>query len=710
MSDYNEPSRLSREDAKLMAYMEARDLKAMKNLNKTPEEPRNYRSPEVDMMTDTPNKIASKWKKDMIFLAQGENISNNAIVDDLNFTPTKIKSDITQEMIDDYRAEQQNPLVLNGKSYAYHPASLDIELETFEPEEPAINPDEFGDWEAEIARLALEISRLEREITYLNTVRRRELDEEYNARKAGHAAAEKGRLEALQKRVAVFTELNIEEARKIAGSLSVSFKTGTKIGTLKKNIDSKITGQLTALSKGATHEEIERDYATDKRQLEERISKMKAQQETDDAAIRSIHTKLDQSVETIRQNRIREGEVAAANSERMKTLHDELEALNGEPFMEPRQYDESDEDYKARLLANGQKTLSDKQDEEQAKLANLEKCRTNLKGFLTDPSRISTVANKLSSDERQQFNKYIEPIKKKFLETFGFDKKIVSEEEIAQFIKEAVATKNFVVPSNSPGPVAPAVKEKAKPKAGSDFYSIRNYSKADLVELVDANGLKRGTKEFMYEQLLSRGLLSKKGDAALADIDLPEVPSHAPYLLPPAPLAAAEEDEEPVFGYGLGVHREKVPRHAPFGDYYVSPHNLHFKNVLSIRTRTKKPLNGFKDIRVSDTLAAIIMKILKGETVNKHDLALLNDNERMIYDNLIYMAKLHKTQPNTVESTVKKLKERLAVLEGELDAGNNNPTILKELHALVHKMAKHNIISHGSATAYWNDIKREYLL
>ena len=78
MSEYNDPSKFSREDAKLMAYMEARDLKAMKNLDKAPEEPKNYRSQEIDVMTDTPARLANKWKKDMIFLAQSENISNNA--------------------------------------------------------------------------------------------------------------------------------------------------------------------------------------------------------------------------------------------------------------------------------------------------------------------------------------------------------------------------------------------------------------------------------------------------------------------------------------------------------------------------------------------------------------------------------------------------------------------------------------------------------
>ena len=174
--------------------------------------------------------------------------------------------------------------------------------------------------------------------------------------------------------------------------------------------------------------------------------------------------------------------------------------------------------------------------------------------------------------------------------------------------------------------------------------------------------------------------------------------------MPPRPEAAPVLPEE-VGGAGLGIGREHLSHHAKFGDYYISPHNLHFKNILSIRSRTRKSMNGYKDIRVSDTLASIIMKILKGETISRHDLALLSEKELMIYDNLIYMSKLHKTHHNSVESTVKKMKDRFKVLEGELEAGNNNELILKELHDLLFKMAKNNIISHSSAVNYWKQIK-----
>ena len=260
MSDYNEPSRFSREDAKLMAYMEARDLKAMKNLDKAPEEPKHYRSQEVDVMTDTPSRLASKWKKDMIFLAQSENISNNAIVDDLDFTPTKIKSHVTQEMLDDYRAERQNPLVLNGQSYAYHPANLDVELEAFEPRPPAIVPADYHLAENDIARLADTIARLEGEIIHLDTVTRRETDDAYNSHKAAFVPAERTRLEGIKTRVDALKETDKAEAKAIATSLSVKYGDKTLLKTLKTNIKTKVDQLLKSMTKSGTHEVVEEGY------------------------------------------------------------------------------------------------------------------------------------------------------------------------------------------------------------------------------------------------------------------------------------------------------------------------------------------------------------------------------------------------------------------------------------------------------------------
>ena len=50
-----------------------------------------------------------------------------------------------------------------------------------------------------------------------------------------------------------------------------------------------------------------------------------------------------------------------------------------------------------------------------------------------------------------------------------------------------------------------------------------------------------------------------------------------------------------------------------------------------------------------------------------------------MYDRLVNLAKLHKLIPHNVEKTKNDYKKRLKILEGEIEIGNNNHDIIKEI-------------------------------
>jgi hypothetical protein len=60
------------------------------------------------------------------------------------------------------------------------------------------------------------------------------------------------------------------------------------------------------------------------------------------------------------------------------------------------------------------------------------------------------------------------------------------------------------------------------------------------------------------------------------------------------------------------------------------------------------------------------------------------------------------------ETTALKMKQRLEVLEGELEAGNNNPAIKGEIHGLLFKLAHAKVISNVDATKHWRDLQQMY--
>ena len=78
----------------------------------------------------------------------------------------------------------------------------------------------------------------------------------------------------------------------------------------------------------------------------------------------------------------------------------------------------------------------------------------------------------------------------------------------------------------------------------------------------------------------------------------------------------------------------------------------------------------YSDVKVSDNFIAVILKVLKGEHVSKHDFNLLSEKEQMIYDNLMYTSKLYKNHHNNVDKTVQKMKDIFACLLYTSDAAD----------------------------------------
>jgi len=159
---------------------------------------------------------------------------------------------------------------------------------------------------------------------------------------------------------------------------------------------------------------------------------------------------------------------------------------------------------------------------------------------------------------------------------------------------------------------------------------------------------------------------------------------------------------------GLGVHLKKLPKVIKLGHIHINPSNLYYENILSVRNPKNKPLRAYKDEHVSEYLASLLIKLIEGGHITKHELQPLSDHEKMIYDNLIKRAKLHKMNDNTFETTALKMKQRLEVLEGELEAGNNNPAIKGEIHGLLFKLAHAKVISNVDATKHWKSLNEIY--
>jgi hypothetical protein len=98
------------------------------------------------------------------------------------------------------------------------------------------------------------------------------------------------------------------------------------------------------------------------------------------------------------------------------------------------------------------------------------------------------------------------------------------------------------------------------------------------------------------------------------------------------------------------------------------------------------------------------MNLIQNIPPTHNEINSLSTNEKMLYDRLIFLSGLHRSTYNNKEETIKKLKDRMNILEGEINAGNNNTKIKKELHQIIYTLYNFKKINHKDMKEYLQQI------
>jgi hypothetical protein len=302
-----------------------------------------------------------------------------------------------------------------------------------------------------------------------------------------------------------------------------------------------------------------------------------------------------------------------------------------------------------------------------------------------------------------------------------YNNKIINENEIAEFIKNMINENPITLISNAKAPLT-STKAPATPRRGPPPSPI---PLAAAVPIPDTAGerlrkfiiedygadIPSGATNSMvldeYARLnieipddIAKKLKNKKDRKKAWNInDAIKAASRGvgsgPPMSPPEP---------PISGVGV----KEYPKLVQFGKIYISADELYYKNILKIRNYKKHAIVGIPNVKVSEDLATILLKIIDGGKISKSNLNLLSKKERHIYDQILIMSGLHKTHDNTFDTTAQELKQQLETVEGEIMAGNNNPELLKEVHKLLWTMNSVGLLSGKVALEHFKDIKRIY--
>lgn len=671
--------------------------------------------------------------------AQLAKIATNAIVDKLGTRPSKIKSEVTKEMILDYQNEMLNPIEVGRRKFKYHPSSVDIDLETYVPIHDVRTEEEI-----------LELRQLQRQIgAEINALQRdqdRTSEELYSIRSDYDAEMSD----------IVLRGVNVEQQ----AILTERFTTG----------QDAIQGRL------------------------DEIAYEIAQRE---GTIAVLQSEIDENDRKISENQAEESSVKRANAQKLKAHEDDLNLLNRGKMNITKQPNETDEEYAIRLFQTGQTTIDEDAMQNSANLYNRDKLRELLLEIVRDTTMISSAVRFLTDDQVFKVNQKWPQIKRDFLKVYGFDNQTIKERDLIYFFEQEVEPIIDAINKGRPEPEEVVVEGRLataevigppEKKTYAELQKLVEDKKGGRKQLRDyhkkfnPNPVEKRSAEDTLQLILEEDLVLDKapdgsnrripspiksppleqffGSSFSATFSLEELKKRAePFLRKliksQQPIADGGADEETIrkaesiikfagravtspnidkfyenldaieaeeagiiitslpdiypraiTGSGLKPIKHDIPNLIEFGKVKISPRKLYYNNTLAIKHKSGNSLGGLPNVQVSDKFVSIIMNLLKGQKPTLKDFTQLDLNEKGVYDSLVYIAGLQKEVDNNFGETKQHLKNRLELVEGEIGAGNTNPKLKKELHSLLGKMAHTGMIGYGDAKRHYLNVTR----
>jgi len=165
--------------------------------------------------------------------------------------------------------------------------------------------------------------------------------------------------------------------------------------------------------------------------------------------------------------------------------------------------------------------------------------------------------------------------------------------------------------------------------------------------------------------------------------------------------------QQPVYGFGINKRTKAKEEYKKIGKIYISPDKLN-KNVLSIQNEKRLKIKGLKNKHISDNLADAFLKISNNNNLTNKDINILDEDEKLLLDNILYIAGLHKNISGSGLNSVEKYKNKLNLIVGEIEAGNNNNKIKSDLYDVLFKLVHFGALGEKEARNYYKNILTNY--
>jgi len=691
-----------------------------------------------------PDYIAEKVLMDLSLDQQMQNMIKQANYAVDGKTPEPMKGSVTEEMIADYKKEVMKPVEIGGKFHLYRPVEI-----------PPIPSPKLKNLMGEYLTEESVNNERDKLIEYMNENERRyyalwnkksELENKYSY---GGTYDESSRRQEL---------LKLSNAK-----LNEILQTLVKNPGVPKNKRSIIDRIINAESKESPNKVLQ-----EIKNIEIELAFMIENTKKLEAKFISLAHDYELQQEIEEENKLKIIDYENKKRQLAQDALSEFNRMNRGKTEVVRQQNESDDDFLKRLKDMGNIFVDPEDMNKQIETEILLKAKKNIMELTTDYDKAESVLRMLNNNERFQMNKMFPQLKKKYSDTFGLNNKNMDDVEMSQFIRNEIQIgQSLITPKTlEPGPepaeaetvatpaeATPAEEVKPLPETKITVLGLKLYTKMKSDNYPELNLRILRTKSELIRQLVNNDLWDERdiyayleylkdqpqaaqiAETQIAEpiFNLPAVPLTKPTLAPNDPIfnlpavpstkpkQTAEEIDfndylrQLMIGAdkgsmsGVGLKSQVMPQKFIFGKIAIDLNKLFYQNVLSIKKHNGHKIIGHRNKKVSDNFVDVIFKMIDEKPITQSDLKNIS-NERLIYDNLIVQSGLHKSKkiPTTIEQTSQEMKDRLGLLVGEIEAGNSNKKLLEELHELLFKMVRVNLISKSAATTYYTNLKKEF--
>lgn len=398
------------------------------------------------------------------------------------------------------------------------------------------------------------------------------------------------------------------------------------------------------------------------------------------------------------------------NKEKIRLYQEELNLLNQKAFNTEQLPTETEEQYLNRLQRNAE-IEAPAENLENAKYITMKKFREKMQEIIRVPYKIDQVCNGVDDfgevDSKLQILKKWPLFKKRFIETYGEGNSLITADDILGFIRVFLKDGDFGADDLH----MPTQLQQKKEEEAGDNQNPRIYVE-DGIRMacyIKSNGEKiyfrveKNTLEYLLDwndwNLYSNaqdfrkiagvsiskifGVGNTKSGAIISILNHGSVKSGG---------SIVQAKLQPL----------DIPDNVKFGKIIVLLHKLYYKNILAVKNSNHSSIAGFKNCRVSNNFVKIIMSIYDGDKPEFRDIDRLSIPEKHLYDRLIHLAGFNKHVENTRDKTVSDIKHKLKIVEGEIEAGNNNPMLKKEIYKLCHTLHNFNVLDNKDMKEYLN--------